>query len=110
MRKGQERRNPLEEIVEPVEVLAYRPSKAKRQRPWDLRHRGTTMGVYSVRGIPRELQERTAAIARQYNLPVGEVVRLFWEAGLALYERGEINLQPQERQRRATLYPDEHEA
>jgi len=76
---------------EPVDVLARRPSKAKRDRSWERKHEHL---VVTYRGVPPELQEQLKAVARQVGVTVGEVARAFLEYGLDAYEKGELELDP----------------
>lgn len=74
---------------EPVDVLARRPSKAERNRSWE-RDQAKEVGIATYRGIPRKLNARLVAVARELGVPVGQVARLFLEFGLEAYERGDL--------------------
>ena len=89
---------------EPIEVLARRPSRAKRNREWERRAR-KERGVVTYRGIPPDLQERLKEIAATYEVPVGDVARLFIEHGLRAYEAGELEIKPALVTGRFTLFP-----
>ena len=90
---------------EPIEVLARRPSRAKRNREWERRAR-KERGVVTYRGIPPDLQKRLKRVAEEHSVPVGEVARRFLEHGLAAYEAGELVLRPVLVPGRLTLYPE----
>jgi len=88
--------------TETVDLLARRPSKAKRNRGWERKHNPVTV---TYRGIPRELQKELKAIAGQKGVTVGEVARVFIEYGLEAYEQGELELRPVLTTGKHTLFP-----
>ena len=89
---------------EPVDVLARRPSKARRNRDWERRQR-ETVGFAGYRGIPPELNDEIKDVAEELGVRVGEVARAFLEYALEAYYRGELQLEPQPRPGKFTLYP-----
>jgi len=96
------------EAEEMVEVLARRPSRARRNRSWEARQRKAGV-VVTYRGIPTELQKQLKQVAEEHSVPVGEVARRFLEYGLAAYEAGELTLRPVLVPGRLTLYPESFE-
>ena len=110
-------RNPFDELLEeqvetipeePMEaipeVLKHKPSQAKRNRDWERKHNDYKA---TYRGIPPELHEEIKRLARKLNVPLGDVARAFLEYGLAAYEAGDLDLDPQLRIGKMTLYPGE---
>lgn len=96
-------RDPLTSVAqEPIEMLAHRPSRAKRDRSWEKTH-----PLVAYRGVPRELNDQIVAIAQHNRVPTGEVARLFLEAGLKLHLSGQLNLTPMPVEGRCTLFPGE---
>jgi len=89
-----------EEPVNAVPALMHRPSQAKRKRTWERDH-----PVVAYRGIPPEVQRRLLKLAEERGLPVGEVAGKLLEAGLTLFDRGELPLTPQLKAGKYTLYP-----
>lgn len=89
---------------EPIEVLAKRPNKPKRDRNWEKSQRETT-GVVTYRGIPKSLNDKVKTVAAELGVPIGDVVRAFLESGLNDYKSGEINLDPELVTGRYTLFP-----
>ena len=92
---------------EPIEILTRRPSKAKRNREWEKRHR-QKKGFVSYRGVPQELHENLKKIANDLGVPVGEVARAFLEYGLEACKRGDLVLQPKPAIGKFSLFPEEN--
>jgi hypothetical protein len=114
-------RNPFDELLdeqedsipeEPVEaipeVLKHKPSQAKRNRDWERKQRDRGV-VATYRGIPSGLHETIKRVAKTLSVSVGDVARAFLEHGLAAYEAGDLELEPQFKITRAgtnfTLFP-----
>jgi len=76
--------------TETVDLLARRPSKAKRDRSWERKQQGKV----TFRGIPKELNDELNAIARRLGVTVSDVGRTLIEYGLEAYEQGELELHP----------------
>ena len=93
---------------EPVDVLASRPSKAKRDRSWEKEQR-EKVGLVAYRGIPASLNARLKAVAGELGVPVGDVARAFLEYSLQAYQRGDMELTPKLVVGRFTLHPRESE-
>ncbi len=91
---------------EPIEVLARRPSQAKRDRTWEKEQRRKA-GVATYRGIPQALNKQIADVARELGVPVGDIARAFLEYGLKAYRAGDLSLSPALATGRYTLYPPE---
>ena len=89
---------------EPIEVLARRPSRARRNRKWEQRHRDEK-GFVSYRGVPGELHESLKGIADDLGVPVGEVARAFLEYGLEACRKGDLVLQPKPVAGSYSLFP-----
>jgi len=104
-RKGRQDLSAYVEAEEAVEVLARRPSRARRNRSWEARQRKAGVAV-TYRGIPPDLQKRLKRVAEEHSVPVGEVARRFLEHGLDAYEAGELVLRPVLVPGRLTLYPE----
>ncbi len=100
-------RQSLESIgEEPVEVLARRPSRARRDRSWEAQQRRDGI-VVTYRGVPPDVQRQLRRIADELGVPVGEVARRFLEFGIEAYRDGTLSLQPVFAAYRRTLYPRE---
>ncbi len=92
-----------EEPTEAIpQMLAHKPSHAKRSREWEKQQQQVTF-----RGIPPELNARLNAVAAELGVTVSDVVRAFIERGLQAYEQGDLMLQPRLRTGKMTLYPEE---
>jgi len=92
-----------EEPTEAIpQMLAHKPSHAKRNREWEAQQERVT-----YRGIPPDLNERVKLLAENLGVPIGDVVRAFIERGLQAYEQGDLMLQPHLRIGKMTLYPEE---
>jgi len=92
-----------EEPTEAIpQMLAHKPSHAKRNREWEAQQERVT-----YRGIPPDLNERVKLLAENLGVPIGDVVRAFIERGLQAYEQGDLILQPRLRIGKMTLYPEE---
>jgi len=92
-----------EEPTEAIpQLLAHKPSHAKRNREWETQQERVT-----YRGIPPDLNERVKLLAENLGVPIGDVVRAFIERGLQAYEQGDLILQPHLRIGKMTLYPEE---
>jgi len=105
-----ERRSIRDLAGEPVavDVLAHRPSRAKRNRSWEAKQR-RNVGQVTYRGIPRELNVALLRIAAEHKVTVGEVARYFLEYALRAYQVGELSLpEVQVRICRGTIYPEMH--
>jgi hypothetical protein len=89
---------------EPIEVLAKRPAKSRRNRTWEQEQRESG-GVVTYRGIPKSLNEKVKQVAAELGVPIGDVVRAFLERGLADYKSGDVDLSPKLVTGRYTLYP-----
>ena len=89
---------------EPIEVLARRPSRAKRNREWERQVR-EKQGVVTYRGIPPRLNESLKEIARDLGVPVGEVARAFLEYGLEACRKGDLVLKPEAVADKYSLFP-----
>lgn len=89
---------------EPIEVLAKRPVKPRRNRNWEKEQREST-GVVTYRGVPKSLNERIKAIAAENGVPIGDVVRAFLESALSDYKAGNLDLNPELVTGRYTLFP-----
>jgi hypothetical protein len=111
-------RNPFEELIgeqereipeEPVEAipkaLKHKPSQAKRNRSWERLQRDRGI-VVTYRGIPSELHESVKDLADELWVNVGDVVRAFLEYSLEAYESGDLELEPQFKIGKMTLYPE----
>jgi len=86
---------------EAKEIIAQsRPSQAKRNRSWERKN-----PAVAYRGIPPKVQERILTIAKEHSVPVGELAGRLLEAGLTLFDRGELPLTPQLKAGKYTLYP-----
>ena len=98
----------LEVPEEPTEaipqLLAHKPSHAKRSREWEKEKNPVTV---TYRGIPPELNSQVRQLAETLGVPTGEIVRAFIERGLQAYEQGDLMLQPRLRTGKMTLYPEE---
>jgi hypothetical protein len=90
--------------AEPLEaipaVLARKPSQAKRDRRWEQEH-----PVTAVRGLPPALVEELRRVATQLGVSKDEVIRAFLEYGLQAYRNGALNLNPELKVGKLTLYP-----
>lgn len=76
-------------------VSAFLPpaeSRSKRDRSWEAEQR--KKGVVTYRGIPAEVTQAIRALAEENDIPVGDVVRLFLEHGLAQYKAGVLPIKP----------------
>ncbi len=94
---------PLEPTEAIPAVLGRRPSRAKRNRAWETRHR-----TRSYRYIPDEVHQEIVAIAQQMHVPTGEIVRRLLEYGLEALREGRLALTPHPRNAVSmTLYPEE---
>lgn len=93
---------------EPIEILARRPSRARRDRSWETEQRKAGI-VVTYRGIPPDVQGQIQRIANELGVPVGEVARRFLEFGIEAYQAGDLPLQPVFAAYRRTLYPRERE-
>jgi len=91
---------------EPVDVLASRPSRAKRDRSWE-KQAAKAQGVVTYRGVPPELNKQIKAIADELGVPVGDVARAFLEHGLKAYRNGTLELTPEIATGRFALYSRE---
>ena len=98
--------------AEPTEaipqILQRRPSKAKRNRRWELQNK-----VTGYRGIPPELNKALKDIAAELSVSVSDVARAFLEYGLGAYKRRELVLAPRPRfsaHRNMTLYPQQNQS
>lgn len=91
---------------EPIEVLARRPSQAKRNREWE-RSQREKANVVSYRGVPVSLSQQITKIAGELGVPVGDVARSFLEYGLQGYRSGDLKLEPSLAVGRFTLHPRE---
>lgn len=93
-----------EEPTEAIpQMLAHKPSHAKRNREWEKQQNAMTV---TYRGIPPELNSQVRQLAETLGVPVGEIVRAFIERGLQAYEQGDLMLQPHLRIGKMTLYPE----
>ncbi len=91
-----------EEPTEAVpQMLAHKPSHARRNREWEKNHHKVTYW-----GIPPELNSQVQQLAETLGVPAGEIVRAFIERGLQAYEQGDLILQPHLRIGKMTLYPE----
>lgn len=95
---------PLEPVDAVPEVLAHRPSTAKRDRGWEKKQRKCG-DVATYRGIPKHLQDEIRRISDKRNVPVGEVARALLEYALVAYAKGDLTLDPQFGPGKLTLYP-----
>ena len=93
-----------EEPTEAIpQLLAHKPSHAKRSREWE---KGKNTVTVTYRGIPPELNGQVRQLAETLGVPAGEIVRAFIERGLQAYEQGDLMLQPHLRIGKMTLYPE----
>jgi len=90
---------------EPIEVLARRPSRAKRDNKWERLHR-QRKGFVSYRGIPDHVHERLKEIANDLGVPIGEVARAFLEYGIKACEKGDLVLKPRSVNDRYSLFSE----
>jgi hypothetical protein len=86
------------------EVLAHRPSTAKRDRDWEKQQR-RGKGVVTYRGIPDHLQAEIRHVADKHRVPVGEVARAFLEYALLAHSQGNLELHAEFGPGKLTLYP-----
>ena len=94
---------PLEPMEAIPAALERRPSRAKRNRAWEAKHR-----TRSYRYIPDEVHQEIVAIAQQMHVPTGEIVRRLLEYGLEALREGRLALAPHPRSAISmTLYPEE---
>ena len=100
------RRSITSQGSEPLEVLARRPSQAKRNRAWEDEQR-RKVGVATYRGIPKSLNQHIKRVADELGVPVGDVARAFLEYSLENYQAGNLKLAPVLVPGRFTLYPPE---
>ncbi len=90
-----------EEPAEAIpEVLARRPSRAKRNREWEREHPMT-----GVRDLPPELIESIRTIAAGLGVSKDEIIRAFLEYGLQAYQQQTLQFSPQLKVGKMTLYP-----
>jgi hypothetical protein len=76
-------------------VSAFLPpaeSRSKRDRSWEAEQR--KKGVVTYRGIPSDVTAKIRAVSEELDVPVGDVVRLFLEHGLAQYKAGVLPMKP----------------
>lgn len=77
---------PISAFLPPAE------SRSKRDRSWEAEQR--KKGVVTYRGIPAEVTRAIRALAEEMDIPVGDVVRLFLEHGLAQHKAGALPMTP----------------
>lgn len=98
------RRSIRDQVQGEPAALARRPSKAKRDRSWEQQFRGKTV---TFRDIPPRLRQRLNCVAAELGVTASEVGRAFLEYGLGAYERGELELRPEQAVGKLTLYLEE---
>lgn len=93
--------------TEPVDLLARRPSKDRRDRTWE-REQRRKVGTATYRGIPPALNAEIKEIAHELGVPVGQVARAMLEYALARYHANNgFELTPEPCSDKFTLYPGE---
>lgn len=91
---------PAEPVLAIPSVLVRKPSQAKRNRRWEQEH-----PVTAVRGLPPVLVEELRRVAAQLGVSKDEVIRAFLEYGLQAYRNGSMNLNPELKVGKLTLFP-----
>ena len=92
----------------PEPALDIPGPRRSRDRGWEERQR--QRGVVTYRGVPNELRDAVNEIAQEQHVSASDVARLLLEAGLAVYQRGEIPLDPVLVRGKLCLFPEDKAA
>lgn len=86
----------------PALIDSLRVAEVKqRDRRWERDHH-----AFTYRGIPTELKEAVKEVAENIQVNTDEVARVFLEFGLQCHRFGEIQLRPNPKGQRMTLFPE----